>query len=122
MHVSLEHPARGAPVTKTLALVALLAAPVLTLADDHFAREVQERFGVPSSRDVVECGTSASGASLQCVRWGYDAGDGHAVFYFEQGTDRLLEVFTWDASHREATNASDQVRRLLDSSRKAAEF
>jgi hypothetical protein len=109
-------------VTKLLALVALLAAPGLALADDHFAREVQERFGVPSTRDVVECGTSPSGAPLQCARWGYDAGDNHAVFYFEQGTGRLLEVFTWDGSHREATNTSDQVRRLLDSSRTAAEF
>lgn len=109
-------------MTKTLALIALLSAPGPTLADDHFAREVQERFGVPSTRDVVECGTSASGASLQCVRWGYGAGSNHAVFYFEKGTDRLLEVFTWDETHREATNTSDQVRRLLDSSRTAAEF
>jgi hypothetical protein len=113
---------KGAPVTKILALIALLAAPGLARADDHFAREVHERFGVPSTRDVVECGTSASGAALQCVRWGYDTGGHHAVFYFEQGTDRLLEVFTYDESHREATNTSDQVRRLLDSSRTAAEF
>ena len=51
-------------MTKTLALIALLAAPGLTLADDHFAREVHERFGGPSTRDVVECGTSTSGAAL----------------------------------------------------------
>ena len=109
-------------MTKILALIALLAATGLARADDHFAREVHERFGVPSTRDVVECGTSTSGAALQCVRWGYDAGTTHAVFYFEQGTERLLEVFTWDGSQRGATNTSDQVRRLLASSRTAAEF
>jgi hypothetical protein len=109
-------------VTKLIALIALLAASGLARADDHFAREVQARFGTPSTRDVVQCGSTASSAPLHCVRWGYDKGGHHAVFYFEQGTDRLLEVFTYDESHRQATNTSDQVRRLLDSSRKAAEF
>ena len=109
-------------MTKIIALIALLAASGLARADDHFAREVQERFGVPSTRDVVECGSTAAGGALRCVRWGYDTGGQHAVFYFEQGTNRLLEVFTYDESHREATNTSDQVRRLLDSSRRAAEF
>jgi hypothetical protein len=109
-------------VTKLIALIALLAASGLARADDHFAREVQARFGTPSTRDVVECGSTTSGGTLHCVRWGYDTGGHHAVFYFEQGTDRLLEVFTYDESHRQATNTSDQVRRLLDSSRKAAEF
>ncbi len=104
-----------------LALLALLAVPGLASAEDHFAREVRARFGPPTSREIVSCGNDASGWQAFCVRWQYDTGANRAVFYFEPGTERLLEVFTWDEGIRDATDASEQVHSLLHATRNANE-
>ena len=111
---------KGAPVNKAIAVLALL--PLLTLAgpvrasDDHESREVEERFGSPQVKDTVNCIDQG-----RCIRWQYDSGTHHAVFYFDPRTQHLLEVFTWDDSNHEATNTSDQVRSLLDSARNVAD-
>ena len=111
---------KGAPVNKAIAVLALL--PLLTLAgpvrasDDHESREVEERFGSPQVKDTVSCIDQG-----RCIRWQYDSGTHHAVFYFDPRTQHLLEVYTWDDANHEATNTSDQVRSLLDSARNVAD-
>jgi hypothetical protein len=105
-----------------LALLAFLAVPFATGAsDDHYAREVKARFGAPSSREIVSCGTDASGWAAYCLRWQYDTGATRAVFFFEPGTERLIEVFTWDEGIRDATDASEQVHALLQAARNVSE-
>lgn len=107
-----------------LALLALLPALAFSgtaLADEHYAREVAERFGPPQGRDVVSCGGEQGGAPIRCIRWQYDAGRDHAVFFFDVGTERLVEVFTWDDDHRDASVASEQVRTILQAARTVAE-
>jgi hypothetical protein len=104
-----------------LALLALLALPGLASAEDHYAREVKARFGPPASRELVSCGTDASGWEAFCLRWQYATGATRAVFFFEPGTERLIEVFTWDEGIRDATDASEQVHALLQAARNASE-
>jgi len=111
-------------MTSRIALLALL--PLLVLggtarADDHSAREVEERFGVPHVREVVTCGGVQGGEDVRCLRWQYDTGANHAVFYFESGSERLLEVFTWEDGVRDVVDASDQVRTLLHAARSVSE-
>jgi len=101
-----------------LALLPLLALPDLARAsDDHVIREVEERFGPPQARDEVSCNAPESREQARCIRWQYDSGSQHAVFYFDPRSWRLLEVYTWDDATHTATNTSAQVRSLLDSSR-----
>ncbi len=107
--------------TALLALLPLLALPGMARADDHYAREVEERFGVPRSREIVSCGGEHGGAPIRCLRWQYDSGTDHAVFFFDAGTGRLAEVFTWNDGNRDATVASDQVRSLLHAARNVSE-
>ena len=107
-------------MTSRIALLALL--PLLVLggtarADDHSAREVEERFGDPQEREIVTCGGVQGGEAVRCLRWQYDTGANHAVFYFESGSERLLEVFTWEDGVRDVVDASDQVRTLLHAAR-----
>jgi hypothetical protein len=104
-----------------LALLALLAVPGLASAEDHYAREVKARFGPPATRELVSCGTDASGWEAFCLRWQYATGATRAVFFFEPGTERLIEVFTWDEGIRDATDASEQVHALLQAARNASE-
>ena len=104
-----------------LALLGLLALPATAGAEDHYAREVKARFGAPSSREIVSCGTDASGWAAFCMRWQYDTGATRAVFFFEPGTERLIEVFTWDEGIRDATDASEQVHALLQAARNVSE-
>ena len=104
-----------------LALLPLLAFSGAARADDHFAREVQERFGVPQSREIVTCGGEQGGEAVRCLRWQYDSGTDHAVFFFEAGTGRLVEVFTWSDGSPDATVASEQVRTLLHAARNVSE-
>jgi hypothetical protein len=104
-----------------VALLALLAIPTAALAEDHYAREVKARFGPPASRELVSCGTDASGWEVFCLRWQYATAGTRAVFFFEPGTERLIEVFTWDEGIRDATDASEQVHALLQAARNAAE-
>ncbi len=111
---------------KTFAHIALpallaLAVPAVAPADDHFAHEVRERFGAPSGRDVVDCPAPEGPAATRCLRWQYDTGDWHAVFFFEPGSERLLAAFTWDEAHRAAIDTSDEVRDLLHAARVVAE-
>jgi hypothetical protein len=101
-----------------LSLLPLLAlASPARATDDHVSREVEARFGPPQAQGTADCSSPESREQTRCVRWQYDSGTHHAVFYFEPGTWRLLQVFTWDESTREATNTSEQVRSLLDSAR-----
>jgi hypothetical protein len=104
-----------------VALLALLAIPTTAGAEDHYAREVKARFGPPASRELVSCGTDASGWEAFCLRWQYATAGTRAVFFFEPGTERLLEVFTWDEGIRDATDASEQVHALLQAARNASE-
>jgi hypothetical protein len=104
-----------------LALLAVLAIPSAAGARDHYAREVKARFGAPSSREIVSCGTDASGWAAYCLRWQYDTGATRAVFFFEPGTERLIEVFTWDEGIRDATDASEQVHALLQAARNVSD-
>jgi hypothetical protein len=111
-------------MTSRLALLALL--PILAFtgvarADEHYAREVVARFGVPQGRDVVTCGGEQGGQAIRCIRWQYDSGKDHAVFFFDEGSERLVEVFTWDDEHRDANVASEQVRTILHAARTVAE-
>ncbi len=107
--------------TALLALLPLLALSGVARADDHYAREVQARFGVPQSREIVTCGGEQAGEPVRCLRWQYDSGAGHAVFFFEAGTGLLLESFTWDDDHRDVTITSEQVRTLLHAARNVSE-
>jgi hypothetical protein len=104
-----------------LALLALLALPATAGAEDHYAREVQARFGAPATRDTVSCGADGSGATVRCLRWRYDSAGTHALFYFEAGSERLLEVFTWDEGLSDAVDASEHVRSLLKTARNVSE-
>jgi hypothetical protein len=111
---------RGAPVKTPIAVLVLL--PLFALAvpvrasDDHEYREVEERFGSPQVRDTVDCIDQG-----RCIRWQYDSGTHHAVFYFDPRTQHLLDVYTWDDANHEATNTSEQVRSLLDSARNVSD-
>jgi hypothetical protein len=104
-----------------LVILAFLAIPSAAGAEDHFAREVKARFGAPASREIVSCGSDASGWAAFCMRWQYDTGATRAVFFFEPGTERLIEVFTWDEGIRDATDASEQVHALLQAARNVSE-
>jgi len=113
-------------MTKPAAVLALI--PLLTLvhlpgaaraADDHVTREVEERFGAPQARSEGLCNAPDSREQVRCLRWQYDSGSQHAVFYFDPDTWRLLESYTWDDAGHQATNTSEQVRSLLDSARSA---
>lgn len=104
-----------------LALLSLVAFPGIAGADEHYAREVVARFGVPQGRDVVTCGGEQGGEPIRCIRWQYDSGKDHAVFFFDVGTERLVEVFTWDDDHRDASVASEQVRTILHAARTVSE-
>jgi hypothetical protein len=104
-------------------IAALALLPLLALSDparasdDHVTREVEARFGPPQARTEVSCNAPESREEGRCLRWQYDSGSHHAVFYFEPVTWRLLEVYTWDDATRQATNTSAQVKSLLDSAR-----
>ena len=105
-----------------IALLALITLPAPAGAsDDHSAREVRERFGAPAAQGVVSCGAETSGAAVRCLRWLYDSGSTHAVFFFEPASERLLAVFTWEDGIGGAIDASDQVKSLLHASRNTGE-
>lgn len=104
-----------------LALLPLLALPGMARADDFLAPEVEQRFGKPQLQEVVTCGGERAGQPIRCLRWQYDTGANHAVFFFEAGSERLLDVFTWQDGVRETVDASDQVRTLLHAARNVAE-
>jgi len=101
-----------------LVLLPLLALPGLARAtDDHVFREVEERFGPPQSQSEGLCSSPEAREQARCLRWQYDSGSQHAVFYFDPRTWRLLESYTWDDSNHTAVNTSEQVNSLLDSAR-----
>ena len=104
-----------------LALLPLLGLPGMARGDDFHAREVEQRFGAPQLQEVVTCGGERAGQPVQCLRWQYDTGANHAVFFFEAGSQRMLDVFTWQDGVRETVDASDQVRTLLHAARNATE-
>ena len=112
-------------MTRYLALLALLPLLVLPGAarasDDHVTREVEERFGPPQARAEGICSPPDSREQVRCLRWQYDSGTRHAVFYFDPDTWRLLEAYTWDDADHAATNTSEQVRSLLDTARNVNE-
>jgi hypothetical protein len=82
---------------------------------------VEARFGTPATRVVVLCGGEAAEEQGRCLRWQYDFGASHAVFFFDSRTERLLEVFTWDDRSRETVDAGERVRSLLHAAQNAAE-
>lgn len=107
--------------TTLLALLPLLAFPGLARADDFLTLEVEQRFGTPQLQETVTCGGERAGQPVQCLRWQYDTGASHAVFFFEAGSERMLDVFTWEDGVRETVDASDQVRTLLHAARNVGE-
>ena len=60
-------------------------------------------------------------AAVRCLRWQYDSGSTHAVFFFEPASERLLAVFTREDGIGGAIDASDQVKSLLHASRNTGE-
>jgi hypothetical protein len=95
-----------------------LALPALG-AERTDAEVILARRGQPSSREFVPCGGQDPRDACRCVRWQYDEGTTHLVYYFDVRTQRIVEATTWDEATREATTTSAIERHVEAASRVA---